>query len=167
VSVIVPESVALGMQIDAELERRKRLVDRHGHLRQLERELQRLDPNLSLVKASEHPSQSALTPGAWHVRRDNQGTMPSYIPILDDDGRPREPTMLEVHRLQQGDMQRPGYFEDLRRQQERRRAGIEAEKRLASLDRQEHIKDVYNTLERPQAGYAKKWTNSTRGKRAR
>lgn len=163
-----PPEAEIGQQIDAELERRERLRNRHGHLRQIERELQSLDSRLSLVKASSHPSQYVLVPNAWHIRRDNEQTFPSFIPIVDEDGRPREPTMADVERLKRADMRRRGWFDDVRAEQERLRKRSEADKLSASLDRREHIKDLIHLHERPQVGYSgKKWTNSTKGKRGR
>ena len=163
-----PPEAEIGQQIDAELERRERLRERHGHLRAIERALQSLDGRLSLVKANSHPSQWVLVPNAWHIRRENDQTFPSFIPIVDDDGRPREPTMADVYRLQKSDMHRPGYFDDVKREWERERKAKEAEKYRMSADRKEHIKDLWHTLERPQVGYSgKKWTNSTKGKRGR
>lgn len=164
----IPPEAEIGQQIDAELERRERLHRRHGLLRQIERELQSLDSRLSLVKANAKPTQWVLTPNAWHIRRENDGTFPTFIPILTEDGRPREPTMADVARLQRADMRRPGYFDDLRREMERERTARERDRLRASADRREHIKDVFHTLERPQVGYSgKKWTNSTKGKRGR
>ena len=163
-----PPEAQIGQQIDAELERRERLKTRHGHLRSIERALQSLDARLSLVKAGPNPSQHVLVGGAWHIRRENDQTFPTFIPIVDDDGRPREPTMADVYRLQRSDMHRPGYFDDVKREWERERQAKEADKLRASLDRREHIKDLWHTLERPSVGYSgSKWTNSTKGKRGR
>ena len=163
-----PPEAEIGMQIDAELERRERLKTRHGHLRHIERELQSLDSRLSLVKANSHPTQYVLVPNAWHIRRENEQTFPSFIPIVDEDGRPREPTMADVERLKSADMHRRGWFDDLKAEQERVRREKASAAAAASLERREHIKDLWHLYERPQVGYSgKKWTNSTKGKRGR
>lgn len=163
-----PPEAEIGMQIDAELERRERLRQRHGHLRVIEQRLRDIDHRLSLVKANSAPTQYVLVPNAWHIRRENDQTFPTFIPIVDEDGRPREPTMADVERLQRADMQRPGWFDDYKKDLEREQRERENEKWRAASDRREHIKDLYHTLERPQVGYSgKKWTNSTKGKRGR
>ena len=163
-----PPEAEIGRQIDAELERRERLRVRHGHLRAIERALQSLDARLSLVKAGPNPSQHVLVANAWHIRRENDQTFPSFYPIVDEDGKPREPTMADVYRLQRADMHRPGYLDDLRHEQDRLNREREADRLRAASDRREHIKDWFHVLERPSVGYSgKKWTNSTKGKRGR
>lgn len=164
--IILPPEVILGQQIDAQLERMARLRERHGFLSWFDRELKLIDPRLSLVKANESPDQSALVPGAWHIRRDNEATMPTYIPILTEDGRPREPVNHDLEELKKADMQRPGAFAEFCRRQEQKILDQRLDRERAQEARVDEIVDRIKHHENVSVGYDRKWTNSTRGRRA-
>ena len=165
--IILPPEVILGQQIDAQLERMNRLRERHGFLVWFDRELKAIDPRLSLVKASENPDQSAVVPSAWHIRRDNEATMPTYIPILTQDGLPREPVNNDLEQLKKADMQRPGAFDEFCRKQEQKLLDQRLNREKAQEARVEEIVDRIRHHENASVGYDAKWTNSTKGRRAR
>lgn len=165
--LILPEEVILGQQIDAQLERMNRLRERHGFLSWFDRELKGIDPRLSLVKASQNPDQSALVPGAWHIRRDNEMTMPTYIPILTDDGLPREPVNNDLEELKKADMQRAGAFEEFKAKQDKKQRDFLLGNQQAKEQRMDEIVQRIKHHENASVGYDRKWTNSTRGRRSR
>jgi hypothetical protein len=84
VSVLVPDWVAKNLQKEHLINQQVEGVPYWNRL------LKDIDPNLSLVLVGDGiPPQPDMVAGAWHVRRRNQGTPDTYIPILDGNGRPR------------------------------------------------------------------------------
>ena len=111
------------------------------------RELARLDPLLSMVKAPDcQVIGTPLVPGAYHVVRDNPGAPPSLIPIRDEEGRPIHPPGRLLDQLKAMDswntnvramQQRIRDAEEERQQRDRERRREE---------RQEHILDHYKSV---------------------
>ena len=78
----VPPTAQIDHELDSQLER---LGRRHEWLKYFDRELQAMDPRLSLVKASESATETGLKPGFWHIKRDNEQTMATYYPLQGED----------------------------------------------------------------------------------
>jgi hypothetical protein len=162
--IILPEHVRLQLDFENQLET---LNKRHDWLRHFDAELQRLDPYLSLVKASESADQAGLTPGFWHVQRKNPETMPTYIPLTDDKGGFAEPQSHHLEMLRRADLQRPGAFEEFKRRQDERVREMERRKADQAEQRRTEIAERISHLDVPKVSMSDGWTNSVRGKKAR
>lgn len=91
----------------AERHRQAEMIDRHlGVAQALSRALKGIDERCSIVFISDRadPGASNMVPGRWHIRRVNDGTVDSYIPITTADGGYREPTWADLDRLRQRDL---------------------------------------------------------------
>jgi hypothetical protein len=83
-SLILPPTVAFDLE-------RERMVERHAALSWFDRQLKDIDPRLELVRAREHAHAPGMEPGFWHVKRTNEQTLDSYVPIKGPDGEFVEP----------------------------------------------------------------------------
>ena len=111
------------------------------------RELVRLDPHLSMVKAPDcQVVGTPLVPGAYHVKRDNPGAPPSLIPIRDEEGRPIHPPGRLLDQLKAMD----AWNTNVREMQDRiRRVEEERQQRAREnlrAERQENILDQYKSV---------------------
>lgn len=162
--IILPDRVRHKLDFERQLEQ---LNDRHGWLRHFDAELRRIDPYLSLVKASEAATQPGLTPGFWHVQRDNPETIPTYIPLTDDEGGFAEPTGHHLEVIRRADLQRPGAFEDFKRRQDERVREIEKRREAAAEERRVELAERIAHHEVPSVSMTDGWTNSVRGRKAK
>lgn len=162
--IILPERVRLQIEFEKQLEG---LGKRHDWLRHFDVELQRIDPYLSLVKASEHATQPGLIPGFWHVQRQNPETMPTYIPLTDPNGGFAEPASHHLEMLREADLQRPGAFREFQRKQEARVKEMERRKAAEAEQRVTEMAERISHLEVPKVSMSDGWVNSVRGKKAR
>lgn len=162
--IILPERVKLQIEFEKQLEG---LNKRHDWLRHFDAELQRLDPYLSLVKASENANQPGLIPGFWHVQRKNPETMPTYIPLMGEKGEFQEPAFYHLEMLRKADLQRPGAFEEFQRRQDERMRAVERQKAEQAEQRVTEMAERIHHLDVPKVSMSDGWTNSVRGKKAR
>jgi hypothetical protein len=83
-----------------------------------DKELQKIDPKLTLIQAKENAEVPGLKPGFWHIIRVIDGGPPAILPLVGDEGEFVEPAgkMLEV--LRAGDLQNPRAMEARARQDE-------------------------------------------------
>lgn len=123
-------------------EERARLTERHDALRWFDAQLRELDPNLSLVKASESAVDRDLTPGYWHIRRSNPIGLDTYMRVTGPNGEFMEPHSGVLDRLRQADLQRSGGWEELlakvereENESRRRQDAVRAEIREEFLER--------------------------------
>lgn len=162
--IILPDRVRHKIEFENQLEN---LNERHDWLRHFDAELRRIDPYLSLVKASEVASKPGLTPGFWHVQRDNPETMPTYIPLTDPDGGFAEPSGYHLEMIRKADLQRPGSFEAFKRRQEERLRGFEREREAKAQERRVELAERIAYMENPSVSMSSGWTNSVKGRRAK
>lgn len=111
------------------------------------KELQRLDPLLSMVRAPDRQIVGTpLVPGAYHVKRDNPGAPPSLIPVLAEDGSPMHPPGRLLEQLKGMD----SWNTDVASMQRRIRAAeedrAEREKLARREERQAAILDQYKAV---------------------
>lgn len=104
-SLILPEEFLRRQQIEAQLASYGEMQARHANLRYIQDALKGLDPLLELVRASEQATDPALIPGCWHIKRNNETTIPTYYPICDEFGNYKEPDAGDVERLRLLDTQ--------------------------------------------------------------
>lgn len=162
--IILPERVRLQIEFEKQLEG---LGKRHEWLRHFDAELQRIDPYLSLVKASEHATQPGLIPGFWHIQRKNPEAMPTYIPLTSESGEFQEPAFYHLEMLRKADLQRPGAFEEFQRRQDERMKAIERRRAEQAEQRVTEMAERIDHLDVPKVSMSDGWTNSVRGKKAR
>lgn len=94
-------------EIRANIEREE-LIDRQMRAAvSLQRALKDMDPSLSVVFIpAERPKVYGITPGRWHVRRQNETTADSYMAITTPDGGYREPDHGVLRELMDRDLRR-------------------------------------------------------------
>ena len=160
----LPDRVRHQIEFERQLEK---LNERHGWLKHFDAELRRIDPYLSLVKASENADRPGLIPGMWHVKRDNPTAMPTFIPLRTPDGKYAEPSMYHLEMVKKLDMQRPGALEEFVKRQEQAVAEAERQRANAADERREEMAERIEAIERPSVSMSGGWTNSTRGNRAK
>jgi hypothetical protein len=117
-SLILPETVKANLELERCLEAVSRAHAHGDFLLWFDRELKNLDSRLSLVKASER-AEPPLVAGYWHVKRENEQAVDSYMPIAGADGEFVEPHSGVLRDLEASDLQRPGVLEALTERQQR------------------------------------------------
>jgi len=76
-----------------------------AHAEALERELKELDDGLSIVWiGSRAPEFPGVSPGRFHVRRQNPGAPNTFMPIEGPDGEYLEPSFRIVEELKRNDL---------------------------------------------------------------
>lgn len=122
-SLLIPGKVA------ADLEAERFIEERLEVARYWDRELQRLDPRLSLVWVNENATSPGLVPGRWHIRRENEQTADSFIPVVGPEDEYRDMGSDVLERLKAADR-----WNDAVERERKRRA--ERAKRRAAHDRE-------------------------------
>ena len=163
-SLWVPPTAQIDHELDSQLER---LGRRHEWLKYFDRELQAMDPRLSLVKASESATEPGLTPGFWHIRRDNEQTMATYYPLRGENGEFVEPGSEHLEMMRRNDLTKPDNFKRLVREGEAHLKRIEDQQREVGEQRREEFAQRLESKERAHVSMNGKWTNSVKGKRAK
>lgn len=132
-----------------------------------DRELQKIDPALTIFQAKEDATVPGLKPGYWHICRDNPGAPPSLLPLVGDDGEFVEPTskMLEV--LRAGDLQNRRAMEDRARRDEEAERRRERERQDAHEERVSEMLDrlASATQTRVSMTDAAPWSQNVQGRR--
>lgn len=101
-------------------------------VKQINAELQQLDPYLELVWIGPNAERGlipGIEPGRWHIRRTPPDLIHSYWPVMGPDGEYAEPTMKLIEDMKAADLWREGALQELRDRQVR-----EAEKRQKEAD---------------------------------
>lgn len=163
-SLWVPPTAQIDHELDSQLER---LGRRHEWLKYFDRELQAMDPRLSLVKASESATEIGLKPGYWHIRRDNEQTMATYYPLQGEAGEFVEPGSEHLEMMRRNDLTKPENFDRLVRQGEAHLRRIEQERDERAEERRTEFAERYESIQRAQVSMNDGWTNSVKGKRAK
>lgn len=132
-----------------------------------DRELQKIDPKLTLIKAHDNATVPGLRPGYWHIVRDCFPGPPSILPLVGDEGEYVEPTskMLEV--LKAGDLQNERAMEARRRQDEESARRRLRDKERGHEERVEEMVDRFKSLTQTRVSMNTDtpWTQNTAGKR--
>lgn len=150
VSVLLPEEVRFSMELEDQLERVGRLRDRGAELHAFDKALKDIDPRLSLVRASEQATAPGLTPGYWHIRRQNDPpAMDSYLILTDPDGNFVEPHSGHLEWLRGCDLQRAGALDDLQKQQFAKERERQKQRALAQEQRMEEFATRYKAKANP------------------
>lgn len=153
---------------------REREVDRElgrqlSHVRDLERRLQDIDPQLSLVLAQPNAQHPDLLPGRWHLIRDNsdRGELPTVIQIAGPNGEYEEPSHAAVDNLLKADLWRGDAKEQRKRiqayelaQREKVRAAQEEERRHEIAERIRSATETQISLNR-----SSPWSQNVSGRR--
>lgn len=159
----VPDTARINHDLESQLER---LGRRHEWLKYFDRELQAMDPRLSLVKASETATQTGLKPGYWHIKRDNEQTMATYYPLQGEEGEFVEPGSEHLEMMRRNDLTKPENFDRLVRQSEAHLQRLEEQRRERAEQRQTEFAERYESAQRAQVSMKEGWTNSVKGKKA-
>lgn len=107
-------------------------------VKQLNAELQALDPYLELVWIGPNAARGVIPgiePGRWHIRRTPPDLIHSYWPIMGPDGEYAEPTMKLIEDMKEADLWREGALQELRDRQVRE---AEKKKKAAELEREQN-----------------------------
>lgn len=160
----VPDSARIDHDLESQLER---LNERHAWLKHFDRELRAMDPYLSLVKATENATEPGLTPGYWHIKRDNPHDIASYYPLRGENGEFVEPGSEHLEMMRRNDLTNPENFKRMVRDSEAHLRRIEDQKRERSEQRREEFAERMESYERAQVSMNDGWTNSVKGKRAK
>ena len=107
-------------------------------VKQINAELQKLDPYLELVWIGPNAARGVIPgvePGRWHVRRTPPGIIHSYWPIMGPDKEYAEPTMNLIEDMKAADLWREGALQELRDRQVREAA---KKKKAAELEREQN-----------------------------
>ncbi len=100
-SLIVSESVE-ARQINAEIE--QQIDAQIEEARHWNRELQRIDPGLSLIWSPPQADDMELKPGRFMIRKRVPGSVDAFIPLEGPEGQYREPGVWMLEMLQGNDM---------------------------------------------------------------
>lgn len=100
-SLFVPESVE-AQQINAEIEQQiDAQIEEATHWN---RELQRIDPGLSLIWSPPQVEDTELKPGRFMIRKKVPGSVDAFIPLEGPEGQYREPGVWMLEMLAANDM---------------------------------------------------------------
>jgi hypothetical protein len=161
--IILPDRVRIQMEFDDHL---SKLDGRHDWLRRFDAELRALDPYLSLVKAQDNATQLGLTPGYWHVKRDNPTTIPTFIALRGPDGEFVEPSSAHLEMLRRSDLQRKGAFDELVKRHDAAAAKAAKLKETQREERVDHMAEIIAHHDNASVSMAEGWTNSAKGRKA-
>lgn len=132
-----------------------------------DRELQKIDPALTLIKAHDDASVPGLRPGYWHIIREVENGPPSILPLVGDEGEYVEPTSRMLDVLRAGDLQNPRVMEDRRRHDEAKERAAVARREAEHELRVGEMMEKFDHLENVHVGMSGSWTNSVAGRRAK
>jgi hypothetical protein len=123
-------------------------------------ELQRLDPNLELIRASENATAIGLKPGYFHVMRRSPTGPPELWPLEGPDGEFREPGSWLVEWLERSDMWNGRAMSERRK---RELEAIRAKERAREREEEERVDELaqrWAAASRPQVliSDVKGWT---------
>jgi hypothetical protein len=124
------------------------------------------DDHLARMDGRDNATQLGLTPGYWHVKRDNPTTMPTFIPLTGPDGEFVEPSSSHLEMLRRSDLQRKGAFDDLVKRHD---AAAEKAAKLKETQREErvdHMAEIIAHHDNASVSMADGWTNSVKGKKS-
>lgn len=161
--LILPDSVRHQIDFEQQLEQ---LGTRHGWLKHFDTELRAIDPYLSLVKASDSAEQTGLVPGFWHIKRDNPTTIPTFIPLRNDDGGFAEPNSAHLEMVRRNDLQRAGAFEAFKKKQDNFEIERQRAKDAQTDERRIEMAERIEVMERAQVSMKDGWVNSAKGRKA-
>ena len=137
------------------------------------RELERLDPLLRLVKNRSDDAWvvgTPLVPGAYHLLRANPGAPMTVHPLVDGEGvaLPEPPGSL-LEQLQRMDLQNPAVMARIRRQVEEHKAREERAKELEREQRQYSILRDWKAVTNASVSMNEDtpWTQNAQGRRAK
>jgi hypothetical protein len=167
-SLILPDVVLGNMELEAALEKVQMKRTRGEWLHYFDQQLKEMDPNLSLVKASETaPRFGGMIPGLWHVRRVNGAGIPdTYLPIDDGNGNFVEPHMGILEGLRSNDMRRPGALHEMRKKWDAEQRDYDKRLQAFKDERMEEFKDRYKFHAHGSVSMADvRWKNSAKGRR--
>lgn len=134
-----------------------------------DKELQKIDSKLTLVKAHEDAQVPGLRPGFWHVVRDCSPGPPSILPVVGDDGEFVEPTSRLLDMLRAGDLQNPRAMADRRRRDEAKAKAAERQKQNDHEDRVSEMMDRWRAVNKTTVLVSDDvaWTQSANGRRGK
>lgn len=134
-----------------------------------DRELQKIDPKLTIFQAKENAEVVGVKPGYWHICRDCSPGPPSLLPLVGDEGEFVEPTSRVFDLLRAGDLQNERAMDARRRQDEesaRRRA---RDKQRGHEERVEEMMDRWRSLTQTRVSMntSTPWTQNMAGRKPR
>lgn len=142
IGLYVPEHVQADMEREA-------MADTHiakGLL--FDSYLKQYDPRLELVWVGDRATAPGLVPGRWHIRRLNEKTLDTYMPLVGPNGEYTEPHSGHLEALKRGDLWNRDVVGELRREREAQRVAEEKAKQAISEERVDtmatHIKSRLN-----------------------
>lgn len=136
---------------------------------QWNKELQRLDPRLRLVKAPEYlVIGMPLEPGYYHLVRDNETTFPTVTPVRGEHGEYREPDSRLLEQLKGMDLWNANVIAAHKLQQETERRQAEQDKHRTRDARQGDILERWHAVSRTQVSMNREtaWSQNQAGQRA-
>lgn len=155
IGLYVPEHVQADMEREA-------MADKHiarGLL--FDSYLKQIDSRLELVWVKERATAPGLVPGRWHIRRLNDETLDTYIPLVGPNGEYTEPHSGHLEALKRGDLWNRNVVAELRKEREASERATQKAKQEVSEERIDtmatHIKSRLN----PSVSFsdARPWTN--------
>lgn len=103
------------------------------------RELKGIDPHLSVVMVSEYADEPGLAPGCWHVRRENAGSIDTFLPIVGPNGEYRMPDSAVPDQLRRRDLWRDDVEKEVRRYRDQKEKDRKADELEAVMARREEM----------------------------
>lgn len=107
-------------------------------VKQINQELQSLDPYLELVWIGPNAKRGLIPgvePGRWHIRRTPPGIIHSYWPVMGPDGEYVDPSLKIIEDMKAADLWREGALQELRDRQIRE---AEKKKKEAELEQEQN-----------------------------
>jgi hypothetical protein len=144
--IVIPQVVAENQELEKRLEAVTAARERGEFLKWFDRELKDIDPKLSLVKATEGADLPGLIPGYWHVKRENDATVDSYLPIHGPDGEFMEPHSGVFRDLRRADLHRTGALQDIRDRHARKARDRERLRSVWRNDKKQEFAERYKSL---------------------
>lgn len=133
--------------------------------RQMNEELQRIDPLLELVFVGERAidDDPAIIPGRWHLVRHCPNAPDDWKPITGAGGEYTEPTSRIFEKLAEGNMWNASHLRRQRQRDARDAAARERAKEAAREARREEMRDRVLAATRTQVSLtdARPWTQNT------
>jgi hypothetical protein len=126
------------------------------------RELKRIDPLLEMVWISD-PKDGTEAPfgivwNRWHVIRHNPATIPSFIPIVDNDGGYVEPTSRVFDMLQAGDLWNGEAYARARKRQAKAAADRARDQQDFQAEIRDELEGRLKAMENPGVSMSGRWT---------
>lgn len=132
-----------------------------------DRELKKIDPALTIIKAVDDARVPGLKAGYYHIVREVENGPPSILPIVGENGEFVEPTSRILDLLRAGDLQNPRAMAERRRRDDAAERAREKARQDGHEERVEEMLDRWKSMTQTRVSMSRDtpWSQNVQGRR--